>query len=154
MQVDIFLLHRGLESRTTCSQTFLQNVSVDSYCEWMHNFNTTAAEVKWTANSLLTVYTTCQELKLELCKFHQVVVSSFHATGHSKEVLQCTVRADKYFAGNFSRGKECVLNIPSEICVRIIDLSAELPECWINLPPQTNSIQFNLTFGHHGVSYE
>ena len=44
MQVDIFLLHRGLESRTTCSQTFLQNVSVDSDCEWMHNFNT--AEVQ------------------------------------------------------------------------------------------------------------
>ena len=46
MQVDIFLLHRGLESRTTCSQTFLQNVSVDSYCEWMYNLNSTAAEVQ------------------------------------------------------------------------------------------------------------
>ena len=31
MQVDIFLLQRGLESRTTCSQTFMQNVSVESY---------------------------------------------------------------------------------------------------------------------------
>ena len=66
MQVDIFLLQRGLESRTTCSQTFLQNFSVDSYCEWMHN--TTAAEVQWTANSLLTFYITGQVLKLELCR--------------------------------------------------------------------------------------
>ena len=74
MQVDIFLLQRGLESRTTCSQTFLQNVSVDSYSDWMHNFNTTAAEVQWTANSLLTFYITCQVLTLELCKFHEVVV--------------------------------------------------------------------------------
>ena len=31
MQVGIFLLHRDLESRTTCIQTFLQNVSVDSF---------------------------------------------------------------------------------------------------------------------------
>ena len=147
MQVDIFPLHRGLESRTTCSQTFLQNVSVDSYSELMHNFNPTTAEVQWTANSLLTFYITCQVLKLELCKSHQVVVSC-HATGHSKEVLQCTVRAVKYFAGNFSRGKECELNIPSEKYIRMIDLSAELPECWINLSPQTNSIHFNLTFGH------
>ena len=68
MQVDIFLLQRGLESRTTCSQTFLQNVSVDSYSDWMHNFNTTAAEVQWTANSLLTFYITGQVLKLELCR--------------------------------------------------------------------------------------
>ena len=30
-KVDIFLLQRGLESRTTCSQTFMQNVSVESY---------------------------------------------------------------------------------------------------------------------------
>ena len=75
-------------------------------------------------------------------------MSSCHATGHSKEVLQCTVRAGEYFAGNFSRGKECELNIPSEKYIRVIDLSAELPECWMNLPPQTYSIQFNLTFGH------
>ena len=54
---------------------------------------------------------------------------SFHVTGHSKEVLQCTVRGGKHFAGNFSRGKQCELNIPSEIYIRIIDLSAELPEC-------------------------
>ena len=33
-----------------------------------------------------------------------------------------TVRAGKYFAGNFSRGKDCELNIPSEKCIRIIDL--------------------------------
>ena len=67
---------------------------------------------------------------------------SFHATGHSKEVLQCTVRAGKHFAGNFCRGKECELNIPPEKYTRMTDLSAELPECSINLPPQTNSIQF------------
>ena len=70
---------------------------------------------------------------------------SFHATvttGHSKKVLQCTVRAGKHFAGNSSRGKQCELNIQSEKYIWIIDLSAELPECWINLPPQTNSIQF------------
>ena len=115
MQVDIFLLHRGLESRTTCSQTFLQNVSVDSYSELMHNFNPTTAEVQWTANSLLAFYITCQ------------VLISCHATGHSKEVLQCTVRAGKYFAGNFSTGKECELNISSEKYIRIIDLSAEYP---------------------------
>ena len=75
-------------------------------------------------------------LKLEFCNV------SFHATGHSKKILQCTVRASKYFAGNFCRGKDCELNILPEKCVRMIDLSAELPECWINLPPQTNSIQF------------
>ena len=131
MQVDIFLLQRGLENRTTCSQTFLQIVSVDCYSELMHTFNTTAAEVQWTANSLLTFYITSQVLKLELCR-----------------VMSHNIRAGKYFAGNFSRAKECELNIPSEKYIRIIDLSAELPECRINLPPQTNSIQFNLAFGH------
>ena len=40
---------------------------------WVHNFNTTAAEVQWTANSLLTFYITCQVLKLEFCILHQVV---------------------------------------------------------------------------------
>ena len=62
-------------------------------------------------------------LKLEFCNV------SFHATGHSKEVLLCTVRASKYFAGNFCRGKDCELNILPEKCIRMIDLSAELPEC-------------------------
>ena len=75
-------------------------------------------------------------LKLEFCNV------SFHGTGHSKKVLLCTVRVSKYFAGNFCRGKQCELNILAAKCVRKIDLSAELPECWINLPPQTNSIQF------------
>ena len=70
-------------------------------------------------------------LKLELCR-----------------VMSHKIRAGKYFAGNFSRAKECELNIPSEKYIRIIDLSAELTECRINLPPQTNSIQFNLAFGH------
>ena len=70
-------------------------------------------------------------LKLELCR-----------------VMSHNIRAGKYFAGNFSRAKECELNIPSEKYIRIIDLSAELAECRINLRPQTNSIQFNLAFGH------
>ena len=47
MQVDIFLLHHGLESRTTCIQTFLQNVSVDSFLLWVHALNTPTAEVHW-----------------------------------------------------------------------------------------------------------
>ena len=70
----------------------------------MHTFNTTAAEVQWTANSLLTFYITSQVLKLELCR-----------------VMSHNIRAGKYFAGNFSRAKECELNIPSEKYIRIID---------------------------------
>ena len=102
---------------------------------------------------LLTFYITCQVLKLELCKFHQVAVSCPAKATRRKyyNVLYVKAnikRAGKYFAGNFGRGKEWELNIPSQKCIRIIDLWAELPECWINLPPQTNSIQFNLTFGH------
>ena len=68
-------------------------------------------------------------LKLEFCKFQQSWYVLFRATGHSKEVLQCTVRASKYLAGNFCRGKDCELNIPPEKYIRMIDLPAELPEC-------------------------
>ena len=67
MQVDIFLLRRGLESRTTCSQTFLQNVSVDSYCDkWMYNLNTTAAEVQWTANSFADILYHLSSVKIRI----------------------------------------------------------------------------------------
>ena len=66
MQVDIFLLRRGLESRTTCSQTFLQNVSVDSYCEWMYNLNRAAAEVQWTANSFADILYHLSSVKIRI----------------------------------------------------------------------------------------
>ena len=138
MQVDIFLLQRGLESRTTCSQAFLQNVSVESYTL---SGCTTSTQLPLKFNELLThcwpfiSRYTGQVLKLELCR----VMS---------RNTPLDARAGKYFAVNFRREKECELNIPFEKYIGIIDLSAELPECWINLPPQTNSIQFNLTFDY------
>ena len=70
MQVDIFLLQRGLESRTTCSQTFLENVSVESYNLSAHA-TSTQQPLKFNElliNSLLTFYITCQVLKSELCR--------------------------------------------------------------------------------------
>ena len=132
------------------------------FCRMFQSILTVSGCTTWTElplkfnellTHLLTFYITCQVLKLELCKFHQVAVSCPAKATRRKyyNVLYVKAnikRAGKYFAGNFGRGKEWELNIPSQKCIRIIDLSAELPECWINLPPQTNSIQFNLTFDH------
>ena len=60
---------------------------------WVHNFNTTAAEVQWTANSLLTFYITCQVLKLEFCIFHQVVrVISRNRPLKESTTMYCTCR--------------------------------------------------------------
>ena len=60
---------------------------------WEHNFNTTAAEVQWTANSLLTFYITFQVLKLEFCKFHQVVrVISRNRPLKESTTVYCTCR--------------------------------------------------------------
>ena len=97
---------------------------------------TTSTQLPLKLNELLThcwpfiSRYTGQVLKLELCR----VMS---------RNTPLDARAGKYFAVNFRRGKECELNIPFQKYIGIIDLSAELPECWINLPPQTNSIQFN-----------
>ena len=60
---------------------------------WVHNFNTTTAEVQWIANSLLTFYITCQVLKWEFCKFHQVVrVISRNRPLKESTTVYCTCR--------------------------------------------------------------
>ena len=98
------------------------------FCRMFQSILTVSGCTTWTElplkfnellTHLLTFYIICQVLKLELCKFHQVAVSCpAKATRrkyyHVLYVKANIKRAGKYFAGNFGRGKEWELNIPSQ----------------------------------------